>query len=80
MLKEYAKSHPHKMGAWEKGSKTHVAHMTSGDFYGSEKSLTLEAPVAVRIELVHQGGCIDRDVSARAKVLADALGRILLAE
>jgi isocitrate dehydrogenase len=35
-VKEYAKKNPHKLGAWSKDSKSHVAHMTSGDFYGSE--------------------------------------------
>ena len=40
-VKNYAKKNPHKMGAWSADSKTHVAHMTSGDFYGSEKSSTV---------------------------------------
>ena len=35
-VKQYARDHPHKMGAWSTASKTHVAHMTGGDFYGSE--------------------------------------------
>ena len=37
-VKQYAKKHPHSMGAWSKDSKTHVAHMSGGDFYGSEQS------------------------------------------
>jgi len=37
-VKNYARKHPHKMGAWSKDSKAHVAHMDHGDFYGSEKS------------------------------------------
>ena len=37
-VKEYAKQHPHSMGAWSSESKTHVAHMTEGDFFGSEQS------------------------------------------
>lgn len=41
-VKNYAKKHPHSMGAWSSDSKTHVAHMESGDFYGSEKSTTIE--------------------------------------
>src|SRR6266567_8568478 len=41
-VKEYAKKHPHKMGAWAPESKTHVSHMTSGDFYHSEKSTTVK--------------------------------------
>ena len=37
-VKQYARKHPHSMGAWSKDSKSHVAHMTGGDFYGSEQS------------------------------------------
>ena len=51
-VKNYAKKHPHKMGAWSADSKTHVAHMTAGDFYGSEKSVTVAEAGAVRIEFV----------------------------
>lgn len=40
-VKNYAKAHPHSMGAWTKDSKSHVSHMESGDFYGSEKSVTI---------------------------------------
>ncbi|WP_322405845.1 NADP-dependent isocitrate dehydrogenase [Idiomarina sp. PL1-037] len=39
-VKNYAKKHPHRMGEWSKNSKSHVAHMNEGDFYGSEKSVT----------------------------------------
>ncbi|WP_404399358.1 NADP-dependent isocitrate dehydrogenase [Idiomarina seosinensis] len=39
-VKNYAKKHPHRMGEWSKDSKSHVAHMNDGDFYGSEKSMT----------------------------------------
>jgi isocitrate dehydrogenase len=38
-VKEFARKHPIKMGDWSPDSKTHVAHMTHGDFYGSEKSV-----------------------------------------
>lgn len=40
-VKNYAKANPHSMGAWSKDSKTKVAHMTDGDFYGSEQSVTV---------------------------------------
>ncbi len=40
-VKNYARKHPHRMGAWAPDSKSHVAHMAAGDFYGSEKSATL---------------------------------------
>ena len=49
-VKAYARKHPHSMGAWSKDSKSHVSHMESGDFYGSEKSLTLTEATDVRIE------------------------------
>lgn len=40
-VKDYAKKHPHSMGVWSADSKTHVAHMSEGDFYASEKSATM---------------------------------------
>ncbi len=40
-VKDYAQKHPHRMGKWSKDSKTSVAHMSEGDFYGSEQSKTL---------------------------------------
>lgn len=51
-VKQYARKNPHKMGAWSASSKTHVAHMSAGDFYGSEKSVTLPEATTARIELV----------------------------
>jgi len=55
-VKEYAKKHPHKMGAWSPDSKTHVSHMDAGDFYHSEKSITMKKAGNVRIEFVDQAG------------------------
>ncbi|MBS0533521.1 MAG: NADP-dependent isocitrate dehydrogenase [Proteobacteria bacterium] len=55
-VKAYARSHPHKMGAWSKDSKTRVAHMTGGDFYGSEVATTMAAATNARIELVAKDG------------------------
>ena len=43
-VKAFARKHPHKLGAWAADSKAHVAHMTGGDFYGSETSVTIAAP------------------------------------
>src|SRR5579864_1477335 len=51
-VKQYARNNPHKMGAWTKDSKTRVAHMSGGDFYGSEVATTIAAPTNARIELV----------------------------
>jgi isocitrate dehydrogenase len=64
-VKAYAQKHPHPMGAWSADSKTHVAHMVSGDFYGSEQSHVMAAAGAVRIEL--EGG-------GETTVLKDGLG------
>jgi isocitrate dehydrogenase len=55
-VKEYAKKHPHKMGAWSPESKTHVSHMSAGDFYHSEKSATMGSAVDARIEFIDQAG------------------------
>ncbi|MFV0932207.1 NADP-dependent isocitrate dehydrogenase [Pseudomonas jessenii] len=55
-VKNYARKHPHKMGAWAKDSKSHIAHMSTGDFYGSEKAALIDAADAVKIELIAQDG------------------------
>ena len=57
-VKAFARKYPHRMmKPWpESGSKTHVAHMTDGDFYGSERSVTLDAATEVRIEHVAEDG------------------------
>ena len=66
-VKQYAKKNPHKMGKWTKDSRTHVAHMTAGDFFGNEKSATITEQTAGkgRIEFVAQDGSV--------KVLKDKL-------
>ncbi len=55
-VKNFAKKHPHTMGAWSSDSKSHVASMTAGDFYGSEQSVTLEKAATVKIEFVGSDG------------------------
>jgi isocitrate dehydrogenase len=55
-VKNYAKKHPHRMGAWAADSKTSVAFMKSGDFYGSETSVTVPEAVNTRIEFVGTDG------------------------
>jgi isocitrate dehydrogenase len=64
-VKAYAKAHPHSMGAWSSDSKTRVAHMQDGDFYGSEVSTTVDGDCQVRIEFVADNG--------EVKVLKDKL-------
>ncbi|MDQ6956883.1 MAG: NADP-dependent isocitrate dehydrogenase, partial [Mariprofundaceae bacterium] len=50
-VKQYAKDNPHAMGEWSKDSKTHVAHMSDGDFYSSEQSVVLPKADSVSIQL-----------------------------
>ena len=55
-VKNYAKKHPHSMGAWSSSSKTHVGHMDADDFYGSEKSVVIEKENAVKIVFKAENG------------------------
>ncbi|MDF3312555.1 NADP-dependent isocitrate dehydrogenase [Rhodococcus sp. T2V] len=55
-VKQYARKHPHSMDEWSMASRSHVAHMRHGDFYHSEKSMTLDRPRKVRMELVTKAG------------------------
>jgi len=72
-VKEYAKKYPHKMGAWSPDSKTHVSHMTAGDFYHSEQSVTIEKAGNVKIELVDKSG----NVTVLKEKLALQAGEVL---
>jgi len=55
-VKNYAKNNPHSMGAWSSDSKTEVAHMSDGDFYGSEKSVTVTEASQFAIEFIAEDG------------------------
>ncbi len=68
-VKNYARKNPHKMGAWSADSKSHVAHMSSGDFYGSEKSALIADAGSVKIELVANDGST-KVLKETTKVLA----------
>jgi len=57
-VKNFAKKHPHRMGAWAPDSKARVAHMTAGDFYGTETSVTVAKATNVRIEFVGADGAV----------------------
>lgn len=65
-VKSYAQKNPHSMGAWSKDSKSHVANMESGDFFGSEQSTTLGAATTAKIEL--------RDGAGNVTVLKEGIG------
>ncbi len=72
-VKEYAKKNPVRLGAWSPESKTHVSHMTGGDFYHSEKSVTMKAAGNVKIELVGKDG----KVTVLKEKLAMQAGEVL---
>jgi len=55
-VKQFARKHPHRMGKWTSDSRTRVGHMGSGDFYGSERSMTVPDAVTARIEFVAKDG------------------------
>lgn len=55
-VKRYAQTHPHPVGSWTSESKSHVAHMTSGDFYGTEQSVVINQAGMVQICLVSPNG------------------------
>ncbi len=55
-VKEYARKHPHSMGAWSASSKSHVSSMAEGDFYGSEKSVVVSKPTHFRITFTGNDG------------------------
>ena len=57
-VKQFARNNPHKMGTWSKDSKSHVAHMSGGDYYGSEISTTVASATNARIELVGADGAV----------------------
>ncbi|MFN0293374.1 NADP-dependent isocitrate dehydrogenase [Pedobacter helvus] len=57
-VKNYAKANPHSMGAWSADSKTNVASMSDGDFYGSEKSTTVANDSQFKIEFVAANGAV----------------------
>ncbi|MCU1370901.1 MAG: isocitrate dehydrogenase [Ilumatobacteraceae bacterium] len=72
-VKEYARKHPHSMGAWSADSKTHVSTMIAGDFRHNERSLTLEAADTLRIEHV----AADGDVTVLKASLPVLAGEII---
>jgi len=57
-VKQYAKKHPHSMGAWSSNSASHVAHMSDGDFYSSEQSYVCPADGSMKIEFVAEDGSV----------------------
>lgn len=74
-VKNYARKHPHRMGKWSSDSKSHVSHMESGDFFGSEQSTTLADAGTLKIELVGADGSstvLKDKVAVKAGEIVDA--------
>ncbi|MGH8214347.1 MAG: NADP-dependent isocitrate dehydrogenase [Rhodanobacteraceae bacterium] len=74
-VKAYARKHPHRMGKWSSDSETHVAHMESGDFYGTEKSATLAKGGSLKIVLDGADGkqrVLKESVKVEAGEIVDA--------
>jgi isocitrate dehydrogenase len=68
-VKNYAQTHPHRMGAWSNQSATAVAHMTEGDFFSNEQSITVAAADSLRVEFVSSDGA-SRELRGPIAVLA----------
>ncbi len=89
-VKEFARNHPHSMGAWTSNSQTHVASMDSHDFYGSEASVTLDHDDSFSIEFENSNGdrttlkssapLLDGEVIDASVLSCNALRRFLEAE
>ncbi|MCD0246596.1 NADP-dependent isocitrate dehydrogenase [Xanthomonas melonis] len=74
-VKNYARKHPHRMGKWSSDSKSHVAHMDAGDFFGSEQSATIADAGALKIEFVGADGSstvLKDKVAVKAGEIVDA--------
>ncbi|MBV6883143.1 NADP-dependent isocitrate dehydrogenase [Xanthomonas euvesicatoria] len=74
-VKNYARKHPHRMGKWSSDSKSHVSHMESGDFFGSEQSTTLAEAGTLKIEFVGNDGSstvLKDKVAVKAGEIVDA--------
>ncbi|QJD69108.1 NADP-dependent isocitrate dehydrogenase [Xanthomonas campestris pv. badrii] len=74
-VKNYARKHPHRMGKWSSESKSHVAHMEAGDFFGSEQSATLADAGTLKIEFVAADGnstVLKDKVAVKAGEIVDA--------
>jgi isocitrate dehydrogenase len=77
-VKNYAKKHPHSMGAWSADSKTAVASMPEGDFYGSEKSVTIDKQTSYKIQLLKKDGTIKIMKEASALISGEIIDSAVL--
>jgi len=75
-VKRYARKNPHSMAEWSPASRTHVSHMWSGDFYHSEKCMTMPKACGVRMELVTKSGetiVLKKKVAVTAGEIIDSM-------
>ena len=72
-VKDYAQKHPHRMGSWSNESKSSVAHMTAGDFYGSEQSSEMPEDQQLSVQFVSSQG----DISTLAAEIAVTKGEVV---
>ena len=88
-VKQYAKDNPHRMGSWQSDSKTHVSHMDSGDFYGSEQSVIVENATEFQIvfesangdmRVLKDGAKLEKDEVIDSSVMSAAKLKEFLAE
>ncbi len=77
-VKSYARKHPHRMGPWSADSQTHVAHMSAGDFYGSEKTALIDHDGSVKIELVGKDGAVKVLKAKTAVKAAELIGATMM--
>ncbi len=73
-VKQFARDNPHPMGKWSQASRTHVAHMRSGDFYSSDISSTMDKATTLSIELIEEGGEVTvlKEVTVQADEIVSA--------
>ena len=73
-VKDYARKHPHTMGEWSSDSKSHVAHMEAGDFYGSEVSTTMDDDDTLKIVFTGANGdqTLAEGIAVQAGEIVDA--------
>ncbi|MBL1259042.1 MAG: NADP-dependent isocitrate dehydrogenase [Thiotrichaceae bacterium] len=79
-VKNYARKNPHSMGAWTSASRSHVAHMSEGDFYGSEKSMTIESASEFKIEFIAMDGSITELKSSSPLQVAEVIDTAVMSQ
>ncbi|MCF6323331.1 MAG: NADP-dependent isocitrate dehydrogenase [Gammaproteobacteria bacterium] len=79
-VKNYAKKHPHSMGAWASDSKSCVVHMSEGDFYGSEKSMTMATTGEFKIEFIAADGVVSELKSSSPLLAGEVIDTAVMSQ